>query len=152
MTKYDKNWKDINNTKLEYYWEDKDIRNHMLQYNQFATCSTMFRKNALDNVWILNPKYDKVDDYDLRLRLWKIGKLKNLEKTMVAYRKTWVNTSRANKTFIKMKWMHLKLIISNFKYYPNWFRALLFWLANLLIPYKLADYLRPIYLRKNKQK
>ena len=143
----DKNGKDIKDTNVEYYCEDKDIRNHILQYNQFATCSVMFRKKLLDKIWLLDKKYDKVDDYDLWLRLWKIWKMKNFDEVMVAYRKTWVNTSRANKTFIKMKWMHLKLVMKYFRYYPNGFRALLFWFANLLIPYKLADYLRPIYLK-----
>ena len=143
----DKNGKDIKDTNVEYYCEDKDIRNHILQYNQFATCSVMFRKKLLDKIWLLDKKYDKVDDYDLWLRLWKIWKMKNFDEVMVAYRKTWVNTSRANKTFIKMKWMHLKLVLKYFRYYPSWFKALLFWLANLLIPYKLADYLRSIYLK-----
>lgn len=140
-------WIDIKDTSVKYYCEDKDIRKHILQYNQFVTCSVMFRKDLLNKVWLLNKKYDKVDDYDLWLKLWTQWKLKNLDEIMVAYRKTWINTSRANKTFIKMKWMHLKLIVRYFKYYPNWIKALSFWLANLLIPYKLADYLRPIYLK-----
>jgi hypothetical protein len=143
----DKNWNDIENTTMKYHCNDTKIRNHILQYNQFVTCSIMFRKILLDKIWLLDKKYDKVDDYDLWLRLWILWKLKNFNDTMVAYRKTWENTSRANKTFIKMKWMHLKLIIKYFKYYPNWIKALLFWLANLLIPYKLADYLRPLYLK-----
>ena len=140
-------WKDIETTSMKYYLNDKDIRDHILQYNQFATCSTLFRKEFVNKVGVLDKKYDKVDDFDLWLRLWTVGKFKNLKETMVAYRKTWVNTSRANKTFIKMKWMHLKLIVKYFRCYPNWIKALLFWVLNLLIPYEVADYLRSIYFK-----
>lgn len=124
---------------------DEKIRKKILIYNQFSTCSVMFRKKILEKSWLLNEKYDKVDDYDLWLRMWNISKFANIGEYLVQYRKMDTNTSRSNINFIKMKFMHLKLIFKNFNNYPNWFKAIIFNLLNLMVPYKVSESLRPIY-------
>lgn len=130
---------------LSYKTTDWDIRNKLLQWNQFCTCSVMFRKSLLIKTGLLREKYNKVDDYDLWLRIGNYSKMTNLDFPFVQYRKYWNNTSRQNLNFFKMKWLHIKLILENIKKYPNGIFALFFWLTNLLIPYGVAEKFRPLW-------
>jgi GT2 family glycosyltransferase len=106
----------------------------------------MFRKSLLQKVGMLNEKYEKVDDYDLRLRLGKISECYNIPEYLVQYRKHAQNTSKDNKIYLTMKKMHLKLIFDNFWDYPNRRYAVLFGMVNAMIPYVLAEKIKKFLL------
>jgi GT2 family glycosyltransferase len=104
---------------MAYQQDDKDIRKKILKYNQFCTCSVMIRKSVIDKIGPLNAKYEKVDDYELRLRSGLISKFYNIPEYLVQYRKYIGNTSTNNKNYLQMKNLHFKLTRKYYKKYPN---------------------------------
>ena len=132
---------------MKYEISDENIRKKILKYNQFCTCAVMFRASLLKNTGFLDKQYDKVDDYDLWLKIGRYAHLHNIPEVLVQYRKTGVNTSRSNKTFFIMKKLHLQLIFKNRKFYPNVLSSFIFASVNLLIPYRVAEILRSFYLK-----
>lgn len=116
----DKNWKQI--------WEninrktDKDIRNHLLQSNQFTHTSTLIRKKTLDELWFYNENFKTAQDYNLWLKIGTKRKLSNLQFFWVKYR-IHDNTVSTKKKF-KQKLNSFRNYMSYFTNYPNkikWF-------------------------------
>lgn len=68
-----------------YEVTDSAIRNKLLLQNQFAHSSVLMRKDAVATVGGYRP-LPFAEDYDLFLRLGKIGQLANISKYMTAYR------------------------------------------------------------------
>lgn len=63
---------------------DQEIRDEMLRRNCFVTSSVMFRKKAYDTVGGFKPMY-LAEEYDLWLRMGKIGKMANIDGAEVSY-------------------------------------------------------------------
>lgn len=100
---------------------DREIRNTLLQYNQFAFSSVMIRKKVLLFSGLFNSDYNTVEDYDLRLRIWRYWKIYNISNSFIYYR-TWQGNTTTSSQF-KQKILSIKLIRNNKKYYPKLFIA-----------------------------
>lgn len=105
--------------RLNFWITDEEIRSKILITNQFSTCSVMMRKKILDKVWYLNAQYEKVDDYDLRLRIWNISKFGNIPEFLVKYRYHTMNTTKQADNLKKMRKMTIALIQKYKNRYPN---------------------------------
>lgn len=104
---------------------DSEIRNTILQSNQFSHPSVMIRKESLEKSWV----YDVscfTEDYDLWCRIWKFYKFCNIDSS-IKYRLR--NDSLWHKNFFKVKIKSFKVFWKYKKYYPNSFRAFIlrFW-------------------------
>jgi len=129
-----KNWEETEQIKMRQ--TDNNIRNHLLQSNQFAHSSIIMRKNILNKVWwFYNESYNNWEDYELWLRIWKISKLHNLSEYLVKYR--WLNTSISRKKWLKQEIMAFKIMIKNKNYYPNFLGSLFLRIITMIIPQKV---------------
>ncbi len=116
---------------------DSEIRNTILQSNQFAHPSVMIMKNILSVSWI----YDAscfTEDYDLWCRIWKFYKFCNIDSS-IFYRVH--NDSLWHKNFFKVKIESFKVFWKYKKYYPNSFRAFILRLWDLLLPESIKKFL-----------
>jgi len=125
----DEGWKIIN--KIETRLSDSEIRNHFLQSNQFAHSSILIRKSILDEVWVYNPDYNKAEDYELWCRVWIKSKFVNLKDVELKYRinSNWVSM----KNFFYQKKIALRICVKYRMYYPNFIRALILRLWDLIL-------------------
>jgi len=65
---------------------DEQIRKTMLFRNNFFTSTVMFKKRAASDAgWFVKDADDLAEDYDLWLRLGKIGKMYNFQEVFTAY-------------------------------------------------------------------
>ena len=96
---------------------DKEIRRTMLFRNNFFTSTVMFRKEAAIKAGgFLKDQDDFAEDYDLWLRLGKIGKMRNFHEIFTAYRQPGYNKERF-KSFLEKQ---LNLIKRNKEDYPSY--------------------------------
>lgn len=135
---------------IRFATRDHEIRSKLLFWNQFCTCAVMIKSEVVKKSGLLDRRYDKVDDYDLWLKSGKYWTLGNIDKVLVAYRKSWENTSSENHTYLHMKRLHLRLVWREFWNYPRASFALLFSLINCLIPYTLAEKIKNLLFGSNK--
>ncbi len=135
---------------IRFATSDREIRSKLLFWNQFCTCAVMIKSEVVKKAGLLDRRYDKVDDYDLWLKSGKYWTLGNIDKVLVAYRKSWENTSSENHTYLHMKRLHLMLVWREFWNYPRASFALLFSLINCLIPYALAEKIKNRLFGSNK--
>jgi hypothetical protein len=115
MIKIDEKWSIIGTMIIKN--SDHDIRNHILEQNQFIHSSVVIRKSVLNEVWLYNPKYNKAEDYELWCRIWLKSKFANLNNIEVKYR---INTnwiSIKNKLYQKL--LAFKICIVYRNNYPN---------------------------------
>ena len=135
---------------IRFATSDRGIRSKLLFWNQFCTCAVMIKSEVVKKAGLLDRRYDKVDDYDLWLKAGKYWTFGNIDKVLVAYRKSWENTSSENRTYLHMKRLHLRLVWREFWNYPQASFALLFSLINCLIPYALAEKIKSLLFGSNK--
>ncbi len=135
---------------IHFTTSDREIRSKLLFWNQFCTCAVMIKSEVVKKAGLLDRRYDKVDDYDLWLKAGKYWTFGNIDKVLVAYRKSWENTSSENHTYLHMKRLHLMLVWREFWNYPRASFALLFSLINCLIPYALAEKIKNRLFGSNK--
>ena len=88
-----------------------DILKAMMNYNaSVIDPSIMVYKNVLESVGLYSPKMKHAEDYDLFLRISKIGKISNLNEKLIYLRKNENNISHLNakeqilNTFIAKKY------------------------------------------------
>lgn len=126
---------------------DKDIRNHLIISNQFACSAVMFRKSMLIQTGLLNPKFTRCDDYDLRLRAAIVGKIANLPNFLFRYRFHWNNTTLIWNNALGNKYMALQLVWIYWKHF--WYaRTMLWitlWILTMIIPSKQIEKIVSIY-------
>lgn len=117
----DENWSVI--SKIETRLTDYELKNALLQSNQFAHSSIMIRKAILDEVWVYNPKYNKAEDYELWCRMGAKCKFANLKDIWIKYRinSGWVSMNN----FLFQKRLTFKVCLKYRKYYPNFYKALI---------------------------
>jgi glycosyltransferase involved in cell wall biosynthesis len=102
---------------------NKKIKNTFLQSNQFALSSVMIKKNVLYSSWLFNVEYNKAEDYDLWLRIWRYWDVDNIKDSFILYRSWEANTSNSNKK--QLKYQAFKFMWKHRNYYPNFFKALI---------------------------
>lgn len=131
------NWKIISTINLRT--SDLDIRNSILQTNQFAHSSLLIRKSILDKVWVYNPKYNKAEDYELWCRIGIKSKFANLNGIWLKYRinTNWVSIK--NQSFQKK--LSLKICLKYRKYYPNFYKALVLRIWDCILPEKITRFI-----------
>lgn len=135
---------------IHFATSDHEIRSKLLFWNQFCTCAVMIKSEVVKKAGLLDHRYDKVDDYDLWLKAGKYWTFCNIDKVLVAYRKSWENTSSENRTYLHMKKLHLRLVRREFWNYPRASCALLFSLVNRFIPYAWAEKIKNYLFGSNK--
>ena len=103
---------------------DKQIRQTMLLRNNFFTSTVMFRKDAaLKAGGFVNDGNDFTEDYDLWLRLGRLGKMYNFQEIFAKY-----TTSHYNKAKFKaFLTKQLRLIKREKSFYPH------YWLSYLIL-------------------
>ncbi len=99
---------------------DSQIRSTMLFRNNFFTSTVMFRREgALKAGGFIFDGTDMVEDYDLWLRLGKIGQFYNFQQVFTAYRLPNYNKAR----FKEFLGKQLHLIKREQKFYPMYYLA-----------------------------
>lgn len=127
---------------LRFWVSDEKIRSNILVTNQFATCSVMIRKSVLEKVWYLDPIYEKVDDYDLRLRIGVVAKFANIPEFLVKYRYHSMNTTKQRDNLKKMRYMTISIIKKYRNIYPNALLGIFLQYMLLYIPTNLFWFIR----------
>jgi glycosyltransferase involved in cell wall biosynthesis len=109
---------------------DERIRNWMLLKNPFFTSTVMFRREATLKVGgFVKDDIDLGEDYDLWLRLGKIGKMYNFPEAFTLYAKPRYNKEKF-KQFLRKQ---LRLIDRHAKDYPHHLLAKLILKARLIL-------------------
>lgn len=121
----------IRSEEIKYRPEtNKKIRSTMLYRNNFFTSTVMFRREqALEAGGFINNWVDLAEDYDLWLRLGRLGKMHNFQEVFVNYSAPSYNKDRFKKFLEKQ----LSLIKSEKQNYPGYFLASLILKIRLLI-------------------
>ncbi len=108
--------------------EDEQIRKTMLFRNNFFTSTVMFRRFAAIKVGgFVNDGVDLAEDYDLWLRMGKLGKMANFNEVFAKYRQPNYNKEKKSAFLGKQ----LGLINKQKKDYPYAF------FANILMKFRL---------------
>jgi len=110
----------IKNSKPE---KDEDIRKKMLLNCPFLHPSVVFRKEAIDKIGFYDESLERAEDYDLWMRLGKIGKMFNLQEYSIESIVGASNVSHQKRREILV--YNLKLIKKYKLDYPNYRRAYL---------------------------
>jgi hypothetical protein len=69
-----------------YPEHDEDIRRRMVEFNCIAQPAVMARRSALLAAGNYTPEFEWAEDYDLWLRVARIGQMHNLPEPLTAYR------------------------------------------------------------------
>lgn len=112
---------------------DMEIRKTILQSNQIAHPSVLIRKSILDKVWRYDPDWNMAEDYELWCRIGEVSKLYNLADFCIHYRWNTQSISRINK--LRQKNIAFKVFWKNKKYYPNFLKALVLRIGELILTY-----------------
>lgn len=112
--------------------KNKDLKNNLLIFNQFALSSVLIKKEILTKSWLFNKDLFLWEDYDLWLRIWIYSKLQNLDFFWIKYRDRVNNTS--NNNILKSKIETLKICIKYKKYYSYFIKALILRIWYILLP------------------
>lgn len=119
--------------------EDRDIRNHIIMSNQFFCWSVMFRRSLIEILGFLDKKYEKSDDYDYWLKIWKISKFANVPDKLFGYRMHTDNTTLQWANEYRMRLMSFRLGWAQGLYYPRfWFQITARFLIDFLLPAQLT--------------
>ncbi len=102
--------------------DDADIRKHCLQRNQFITSSMMFRRSDYIQVGGFSD-LRQGEDYELNLRLLRIGKGANLDHCIIRYYISETGAHRSNKKGMNLS--VLSTIKKNKRNFPNYYLGLL---------------------------
>lgn len=127
----DQNKKELYRTKVRV--SDKEIRSTILQSNQFACSSMMIKSNIyfdLEFGWL-------AEDYELWSRIWRTHKMANILDFCVTYRINPQGVSQTRERALKNAARRAFWI--NRKYYPNFWKALIFRSIDYILPQKLTQ-------------
>jgi glycosyltransferase involved in cell wall biosynthesis len=141
--------------KKTIFWEkpitDKNIRKQMLFKCPFIHSSVIFRKEIVKRIGGYREECKLVEDWDLWMRLGKIGKMYNFPEVFVTNVVHGDNVS-VQKNVQQIK-NGIKIIKTHHKNYPNYFHALVYNYIKLLsfsLPLS-TKILRKIKFNKNKK-
>jgi glycosyltransferase involved in cell wall biosynthesis len=119
---------------------DKKLRANILFQNKIVHSGILFRSDMFEQVGRYDESLTVGEDYDLWLKLGKLGKFENIDHKMVAYRKH--NSGQESTARIHRSLKHNIEVINRHKdAYPNFFianirRQLRYLLAKLLFKEK----------------
>lgn len=97
-----------------YPLTDREIRKFSLIGNPFAHPTISFRLAPLKEIGLYRSEWNGAEDYDLWLRLLRVGKGANLRETVTKYRIHPGQVTSANAK--KVEFQTLRLQFNNFKY------------------------------------
>ena len=118
---------------------DIEIRKHILRDSQLAHPSVVIRKKALDEVWLYDPKWNYVEDYELWLRIGKKYKFCNLSDCCLLYR---INPNGMSDTkSFKQRKMWLLLTWKYRNDYPGFYMAIMLKIPYVFLPKKVSQFL-----------
>ena len=138
--KVDENGKEIINYLLPE--NDADIRENILVRNLFVHVSVLFTKDAWEKAGTYDENFDGMEDWDLWMRMGRIGKFHNIPEFFVIYSgHQYNNPSYVERKYSRWEWLKLniKLKKRHNKNYPHYKKALLFcWLGYFysLLPFR----------------
>ena len=102
--------------------EDKEIRKSLLLIDNFTHSSVVFRKDTFEKVKGYDEKLDFAEDWDLWLKLGKIGKFYNFPEYFVQYLKSPETRSNRKKEIDIGNELRKKYRLD----YPNYHKAVIF--------------------------
>ncbi len=130
---------------LTYPTDDDEIRKYILIENCFVHSSVLFRKKAAMELGAYSEDLKFAEDYDLWLRMGKIGKIANIPLSMVQYRYSNEGISQKNK---KQQIQNSITIVLKYKSeYPKAWIGIFLWNLRLLIPKTVSTKLSNFYRR-----
>ncbi len=124
---------------------DEEIRNNILKDSQFAHASVLIRSDALNNVWVYDPEWNFVEDYELWMRIGTKYKFSNLPDEFLSYRINPNGVSKKNEW--KQKRMSLELTWKFKDEYPHFITIMLLKIPYVFLPKKLSLYILKIIKR-----
>jgi glycosyltransferase involved in cell wall biosynthesis len=107
---------------IKYETEDTKIREKVLLRNQIAHSSVLYRKDTAHKAGLYDANIRIWEDYDLWLKMGRLGKFRNLSSFTTKYRIHKSNSFSNIKS--KGAFTHLQIIRRYKKDYPNYYRAL----------------------------
>ncbi len=150
IIKIDRNGREI--MKFMPLENDRDLRERMLLNNMFSHSTVLYRREAFEKIGgycgFNNSEYvGYLEDWNMWLRLGKIGKMHNLQKYLSYYLEAGQNLSDVNVREDLGMGLHLRIKFR--KDYPNFFKALAIGTiqyANSLMPFrkKNSEFLKKI--------
>jgi len=131
--------------------KDEEIKDILLFSNPFIHISVVYRKEAWEKVGGYDERFPLSQDWDLWLRLSKIGKMYNLPKYLVCFLDS--KNSRTNKRPHYHLWLKQKNIWRYRNDFPHFWKAYLFNWILLIISFfpfqkKIRLKLRNLYYGK----
>jgi glycosyltransferase domain-containing protein len=124
--------------------DDPDIRKTILVSDTFVHVTTLFRKDAWEKVGGYDENFDGMEDWDLWMRMGRIGKFHNIPEFFVTYAAHQQDSpGYVESKYGKWEWLKLNLKLKN-NYrndYPNYKRAIIFcWMGYLysILPFRYA--------------
>lgn len=126
--------------------KDIDIRKILLVSDSFAHVTTLFKKDAWEKLGGYDENFDGLEDWELWLRMGRIGKFYNIQEFFVKYSgHQHGNPGYAEKRYSRLEFLKLNIKLKK-KYsrdYPNYRRALLLsWLGYF---YSLLPFSRELW-------
>jgi hypothetical protein len=100
---------------------DKEIKDHLLQFNQLAQSAIVVRKDLFALSGLFLNDWTLSEDAELWLRIGKYTKLYNLQTTYIEYRNRAGNTSNRNK--IKIQRYGFMAMCMHRKAYPHFIKS-----------------------------
>jgi len=101
--------------------EDIRIREAMLFRSLFIHSAVVFRRDVFDKIGGYNENLSVCEDYDLWLRMGRVGKLYNFPDYFVRYAESDSNLS--NTQLRKIFWRNVLLVKKYGRYYPHFKKA-----------------------------
>lgn len=115
---------------------DDEIRKNILKDSQFAHASVLIRSDALKAVWVYDPEWNYVEDYELWMRIGTKYKFSNLPDEFLSYRINPNGVSKKNEW--KQKRMSLELTWKFRGRYPNFTTTMLLKIPYVFLPKRLS--------------
>lgn len=118
---------------------DRNLKKRLFWGNEFILSSVMIRKEVCFFAGVFSTDKNFAEDYDLWLRIWRYGKINNIDDLYIFYRtRTWNTTTTR---WFEMKKLAFESIWSNRKYYNSSIFLNLVKVLDFLIPYNLKSYI-----------
>ena len=102
----------------------------------------LIRKSVLNEIWVYNPDYNKVEDYELWCRIGTKYKFANLWDIKLKYRvnSSWICVNNS----VFQKKMSLKICFKYKKYYPKFLKSVL---SRIAIDFMLPEWVTEILVK-----
>ena len=120
-------------------FSDEQIRNHILQHNQFTHSGILIKKKALNKLWYYDSNLTTSQDYELWCRIWTKYKLINLKDISIAYRQHPYSISIKKYTIQKKN--SFKIFRKYHNKYQGFLKALILRCWAYVLTYKAREFI-----------